>query len=104
MQRVAIARAFYRDSDIIILDEPTAAIDPIEEARIYHRFAELSKGKTAFIVTHRLASVKIADRIIMMKDGKALEIGTHRELMELDGEYKKMYDSQSQWYLEETKW
>ena len=65
--------------------------------------AELSKGKTAFIVTHRLASVKIADRIIMMKDGKALEIGTHRELMELDGEYKKMYDSQSQWYLEETK-
>ena len=98
IQRIAIARAFYRDSSIIILDEPTAAIDPIEEARIYGRFAELSKDKTSFIVTHRLASVKIADRIIMMKNGKAVEIGTHDELMALDGEYKKMYDSQRQWY------
>lgn len=98
VQRISIARAFYRDSDIIILDEPTAAIDPIEEAKIYRRFAELSKDRTSFIVTHRLASVKIADRIIMMKDGKAVEIGTHEELMAQNGEYKKMYDSQRQWY------
>ena len=83
---------------LIILDEPTAAIDPIEEARIYGRFAELSKDRTSFIVTHRLASVKIADRIIMMKEGKAVEMGTHDELMALDGEYKRMYDSQRQWY------
>jgi len=98
IQRIAIARAFYRNSSIIILDEPTAAIDPIEEARIYGRFAELSKDRTSFIVTHRLASVKIADRIIMMKEGKAVEMGTHDELMALDGEYKRMYDSQRQWY------
>lgn len=98
VQRIAIARAFYRDSSIVVLDEPTAAIDPIEEAKIYRRFAELSKDKTSFIVTHRLASVKIADRIIMMKDGKAIEIGTHEELMKLNGEYRKMYDSQKQWY------
>ncbi len=97
-QRISIARSFYRDSDIIILDEPTAAIDPIEEARIYGRFTELSQGRTAFIVTHRLASVKVADKIIMMKDGRAIETGTHKELMRLNGEYRKMYDSQRQWY------
>ena len=80
------------------MDEPTAAIDPIEEAKIYHRFAELSKDKTSFIVTHRLASVKIADKIVMMKNGKAVEVGTHEDLMALNGEYRKMYDSQRQWY------
>lgn len=103
LQKVAIARAFYRDSGIIILDEPTAAIDPIEESRIYHRFAELSRGKTSFIVTHRLASVKIADRIVMMKNGRIIETGTHEELMQLNGEYKKMYDSQKQWYENEAE-
>ena len=102
MQRVSIARGFYRDSSIIILDEPTAAIDPIEEARIYGRFAELSRDKTSFIVTHRLGSVRLADRIIMMKDGKIAETGTHDELMAKNGEYKKMFDSQSQWYEDEA--
>ncbi|MBR3415923.1 MAG: ABC transporter ATP-binding protein [Clostridia bacterium] len=101
-QRVSIARGFYRDSSIIILDEPTAAIDPIEEARIYGRFAELSRDKTSFIVTHRLGSVRLADRIIMMKDGKIAETGTHDELMAKDGEYKKMFDSQRQWYEDEA--
>ena len=102
VQRVSIARGFYRDSSIIILDEPTAAIDPIEEARIYGRFAELSRDKTSFIVTHRLGSVRLADRIIMMKDGKIAETGTHDELMAKDGEYKKMFDSQRQWYEDEA--
>ena len=102
MQRVSIARGFFRDSSIIILDEPTAAIDPIEEARIYGRFAELSRDKTSFIVTHRLGSVRLADRIIMMKDGKIAETGTHDELMAKNGEYKKMFDSQSQWYEDEA--
>lgn len=104
VQRIAIARAFYRNSKIVVLDEPTAAIDPIEESKIYRRFAQLSKNRTSFIVTHRLASVKIADRIIMMKNGKAVEIGTHDELMRLNGEYKKMYDSQKQWYENETEY
>lgn len=101
IQRIAIARAFYRDCNIIILDEPTAAIDPFEEARIYNRFAQLSKGKTSFIVTHRLGSVKLADRIIVMKEGYLAEMGTHEELMKNNGEYKKMYLAQSQWYKDE---
>ncbi len=97
-QRVAIARAFYRDSEIVILDEPTAAIDPFEETKIYNRFANLSKGKTAFLITHRLGSVKLADRIIVMNDGKVDDIGTHEELMARGGEYRRMFEAQSQWY------
>jgi len=69
-QRVAIARSFFRIHQLIVLDEPTAAIDPIEETKIYNRFAEISKDKTAIIVTHRLGSVKLADRILVMKAGR----------------------------------
>lgn len=99
-QRIAIARGLYRNHDIIVLDEPTAAIDPYEETKLLNLFAEISKEKTAFIVTHRLASAKLADRIIVMKDGEIEEVGTHRELMLSDGEYKRMYDCQKQWYQE----
>ena len=99
-QRVAIARAFYRTHNLIILDEPTAAIDPFEETKIYNRFADMSKDKTAIIVTHRLGSVKLADRIVVMKDGEIAEIGTHNELIEKGGEYTQMYTAQQQWYKE----
>ncbi len=101
-QRVAIARGFFRDHDLIILDEPTAAIDPYEETRIYNRFAEISKDKSAIIVTHRLGSVKLADRIIVMKDGEVSQIGTHDELIVLEGEYKRLYEAQEQWYKEDV--
>lgn len=100
-QRIAIARAFYRKHKLIILDEPTAAIDPLEETRIYNRFAELAKDKTAIIVTHRLGSVKLADRIVVLKNGEIAEIGTHSELMEKNGEYARMYTAQSKWYSNE---
>ena len=100
VQRIAVARAFYREAGSMILDEPTAAIDPIEEARIYNRFATLAKDKTAFIVTHRLGSVRLADRIIVMKDGRVAETGTHESLMKKNGEYRRMFDSQSSWYKE----
>ena len=99
-QRVAIARAFYKTHGLIILDEPTAAIDPFEETRIYNRFAEISKDKTAIIVTHRLGSVKLADRIIVMKEGKLVENGTHDELISEEGEYQRMYTAQQKWYEE----
>ena len=98
-QRVAIARSFFRAHRFIVLDEPTPAIDPIEETKIYNRFAEISKGKTALIITHRLGSVKLADRILVMKNGKLVEQGTHAQLMAAEGEYARLYKSQEQWYI-----
>lgn len=99
-QRVAIARGFFREHELIILDEPTAAIDPYEETRIYNQFAEISRGKSAVIVTHRIGSVKLADRIVVMKAGEAVQIGTHEELIAQEGEYKRLYEAQQQWYQE----
>jgi len=80
------------------LDEPTAAIDPLEETAIYKKFAKLAMEKTAIIVTHRLGSAKLADRIIVMKDGEIVQIGTHSELINTKGEYQKLYSAQEQWY------
>jgi ATP-binding cassette subfamily B protein len=97
-QRLAIARGLYRSNDMIILDEPTSAIDPIEEAHLYDRFIQMSQGKTAIIVTHRLGSVKLADRIIVMEGGKIIEQGSHEELMKMGGVYTSMFLSQAEWY------
>jgi len=98
-QRLAIARGLYRVHDMIVLDEPTAAIDPLEEADIYRKFADISKGRTAFIVTHRLGSAKIADRIIVMDAGHIVDMGSHEELMSREGKYKEMYQAQAKWYV-----
>ncbi|MCL1935339.1 MAG: ABC transporter ATP-binding protein/permease [Defluviitaleaceae bacterium] len=97
-QRVAIARSIYRYHDIIILDEPTSAIDPIEESSLYNLFAEIAVDKTAIIVTHRLGLTKIADRIIVMDKGNIVEIGTHQELLKQNRLYASMYKSQSDLY------
>lgn len=98
-QRIAIGRAFYKNHGIIVLDEPTSAIDPYEETRIYNQFAKISKNKTSIIVTHRLGSVKLADRIVVMKNGEIVQIGTHQDLIsQNDGEYARLYRSQEQWY------
>lgn len=100
-QRIAIARGLYRVHDFIILDEPTAAIDPIEEANIYRKFAEISRDKTAVIITHRLGSVKMADRIVVMDSGEFVEMGTHDELMKARKLYWEMFTSQEKWYRKE---
>ena len=100
-QRVAIARGLYRNHDIIILDEPTAAIDPIEETHIYNKFAQLSKDKTAIIITHRLGAARIAKRIIVLRNGLIDDIGTHEQLVERDGLYATLYKEQAQWYKSE---
>lgn len=97
-QKVAIARGFYRDHELIILDEPTAAIDPVEETKIYERFAEIAKDKTAVIVTHRLGSVKFADRIVVMKEGKIVGTGSHDNLLSNCPLYAEMWESQAQYY------
>lgn len=102
-QRLAIARGIYRTNDMIVLDEPTAAIDPIEEANVYRRFDKISKGKTVLTVTHRLGSVKTADRIIVLKEGKIIEDGSHTELMNQNGFYANMFLSQAKWYQRKEK-
>ncbi|MCI8717180.1 MAG: ABC transporter ATP-binding protein [Lachnospiraceae bacterium] len=100
-QRVAIARAFFREHQLIVLDEPTSAIDPYEETRIYNKFAQISKDKTAIIVTHRLGSTKLADRIVVMKNGYIAEVGTHNELIKNNCEYARLYKAQEEWYQED---
>jgi len=97
-QRIASARGLYRNHDFIVLDEPTAAIDPIEETRIYNRFAELTSDKMAILVTHRLGSARIADRIAVMDGGKIVEIGTHESLLEINGKYAEMWAVQAESY------
>ena len=79
-QRVAIARGIYRDCDLIIMDEPTSAIDPVEESRLFEKIYEYSREKTAIIVTHRMALAKLADRVLVMKNGKTVQDGTHEQL------------------------
>lgn len=94
-QSLAIARGFYRDATLLVLDEPTAAIDPIKEDYYYTLFRQELKDKTAILVTHHLASVKIADCIILLKDGEIKEIGSFDNLMALKGEFYKIYSAQA---------
>ncbi len=98
-QRIAITRAAYRDNaKIMILDEPTAALDPIAEADLYQRFAELTKDKTTIFISHRLGISKIVDRILVFDEGRIVEDGSHAELMRKNGLYARMYHAQAQWY------
>ncbi|MGI6239478.1 MAG: ABC transporter ATP-binding protein [Christensenellales bacterium] len=97
-QRVAIARALVNPAPVRILDEPTAALDPIAEADIYQKFKSLSQGVTTLFISHRLGSTKLADRIYVLGEGKVLECGTHDQLMENNALYAQMYESQRSWY------
>lgn len=97
-QRIAISRAFFRDAEIIILDEPTAALDPMTEAALFERFTQLAEGKTSIMISHRLASCRHADRILVMKEGKLIECGSHEQLLSERGEYAKMFEVQSAGY------
>ena len=97
-QRVAIARGLFREHDVILLDEPTASIDPLEEQALYERFMEIAAGRTAILVTHRLGSARLADRILVMRDGRIVEDGTHRQLLDRRGLYHEMFTAQADWY------
>ncbi|MFZ3591717.1 ABC transporter ATP-binding protein [Bacillus sp. DJP31] len=97
-QKIGLARAIFRNSEIFILDEPTAAVDPKTEVEIFSKFNELTSNKTSIIVTHRMAAAKLADRILVMKDGELVEEGTHEELMLSRSEYFHMFNVQSKWY------
>ena len=97
-QKLAIARAFYGDSEILILDEPTASLDPLAEQEIFRQFNELRGDKTSIFISHRLSSATIADQILVMDNGEIVERGSHAELMEKKGQYWKLFTTQAERY------
>lgn len=98
MQKLILARALYKGAPVIILDEPTAALDPIAENEIYEKYNNLTKGHTSIFISHRLSSTRFCNRIIFMENGSIIEEGNHLSLMNKGGKYKKMYDMQSYYY------
>ena len=97
-QKIAIARAIYKGGQICILDEPTAALDPVSESRVYESFDEIVKGKTAVYISHRLSSCKFSDRIFVLDNGKIAESGTHEALLSKNGLYAQLWQAQAQYY------
>lgn len=99
-QKLLLAKAVYKNAPVLILDEPTAALDPISENELYLKYNELTENKISFFISHRLSSTRFCNRILFIKDGKIAESGTHEELMALKGAYYRMYQIQSYYYKE----
>ena len=97
-QKIALARAYIRDAQVLILDEPTAALDARAEYEVFQRFAELTQGKSAILISHRFSTVRMADRIVVLEKGELLEIGSHEELLEKDGRYAELFQLQAAGY------
>ena len=100
MQKLVLARAIYKNGSVLILDEPTAALDPIAENKLYLQYRELTRGKTSIYISHRFASTRFCDRIVLLEDGVIKESGTHDELMEQNGRYAYMFGVQAKYYKE----
>ena len=100
-QKLAIARASYRNRDFYILDEPTSSLDPLAEADIFSKYLKLAEDKTVIFVTHRISAASLADRLIVLEDGKVVEDGSHEGLMRSGGKYAELYAMQAQWYQKE---
>jgi ABC-type multidrug transport system fused ATPase/permease subunit len=100
-QKLLLAKAIYKNAPVLILDEPTAALDPIAENELYLKYNELTKDKLSFFISHRLSSTRFCDRILFVSNGQIAEEGTHEELMARKGAYYKMYQLQSYYYKEQ---
>ena len=98
-QKIALARAYMRDAQLLILDEPTAALDARAEHEVFIRFSDLTKGKTAVLISHRFSTVRMADRILFLENGQRLELGTHEELMQKGGKYAELFNLQAKGYI-----
>ncbi len=99
-QRLMLARALYKDAPFVILDEPTAALDPIAEADMYAKYHDMTAGRSSVYISHRLASTRFCDRILLIEDGRLAEVGTHESLLALGGRYAELFHVQSQYYRE----
>ena len=97
-QKVALARAYIRDAQLLILDEPTAALDARAEHEVFQRFADLTRGKSAVLISHRFSTVRMADRIMVLEKGTVIELGSHEELLRLDGRYAELFHLQAAGY------
>jgi ATP-binding cassette subfamily B protein len=97
-QKIALARAYMKDAQLLILDEPTAALDARAEYEVFQRFAELTKGKSAVLISHRFSTVRMADRILVLEKGQLIEIGSHKELLAKEGRYAELFSLQAMGY------
>ncbi|WP_254788806.1 ABC transporter ATP-binding protein [Virgibacillus salinus] len=102
-QKLALARSIIKDSDLIILDEPSSSLDPIAEKKLFMNFKSITEGKTSIYISHRMYACHLADHIIVLKDGKIVEQGNHSELLKIDGHYTELYNNQSDMYKEKMR-
>ena len=97
-QKLAMSRALYKNAPIAIFDEPTASLDPLAERDVMEHFHKLTAGKTVFFISHRLSSCRLSDVILVVEDGRLVEQGSHRELLAANGQYSRLWRTQSKWY------
>ncbi|MBD5460476.1 MAG: ABC transporter ATP-binding protein, partial [Lachnospiraceae bacterium] len=100
-QKLMLARALYKPAPMLVLDEPTAALDPLMESELYEQYCRFSEHKTSVFISHRLASTRFCDRVLLMEAGRIIEEGTHEQLLEKDGRYAWMFRLQSKYYQQQ---